>query len=171
MGKNLRQFFKQHCSPAEIKMAIANGYKKAADAIKGWAKRENTKVYWGFTWRVLKRLWDAISQSFVSFGAAVTFLYLVWGLSLLIKGESATMTLEFESNWLIIAAAVGLVFFVSLLISGIITSINDFIETRNRLRSSHTESDSEKFVTVADFEQFKEEVNKKLDDLIKNKRE
>lgn len=168
----LRGFFRKYLSCVSFKTTCG----KVSDVVKNWGKKDDTKAYSCFVWRVLKRLWLAFSQAFVSFGAAVTILYLGWGLSLLIKGWSGTMTPGFEATWLLLAAKIGVFVFIVLFIIGIYVSVSDFRAVRRKLKSPIVDKQPEKFVTVADFEEFKREVrdgfsniNKRLDELIRNR--
>jgi len=82
------------------------------------------------------------------------------------------MTLTFEAQWLKLAAEIGAIVFIALFVLGIYASVCDFIAMRRKLKLPNTDKDSNEFVSIVVFEQFKKEardefsgINKKLDNI------
>lgn len=179
MFSQLGQLFKKNLSASQIKIIFVSLCKKVCGFFvttyrrtKEMYETDNAKAYRAFACRVCKRLFRAFKWAWGVFGIALTYLYLTQGLSLLFEGKSGTMTVEFTSKWLIFAVSVAGILFCAMCAEAIYETIRDFTSVRHRLKIPAADKDSSSFVTLAVFEQFRDEtrseligINKRLDDI------
>lgn len=159
----------KYFSASQIKATFINLYDKAHGfciTIYKMAKeiyeRDDAKAYRAFTSRICRRMLLVFESAWGAFAIVLTIRYFGQGLSLLIEGWSGTMTVEFETAWIVLAIKIMAVVFVGLFVVAVYISIQDFIATRRKLKASTSTKNMGEFVTENTCEQFRKEVDSQL---------
>lgn len=129
------KFFKKYLSSSSIKVAILDSYKTTSDTIKKMAKRNDTQLYFTFALSILKGVGAALGGAFTLFAFMLTYKALAQSLSLYIEGWSGTMTIEFETAWLVLSAKSFLVVLCGGLLIVTIKAIFDAIKIHRKLKT------------------------------------
>lgn len=106
------KFFKKYLSSSSTKVAILDFYKAVSDMVGKMVRRDDTRLYFTFALSILKGVGATLGGAFTLFAFMLTYKALAQALSLYIEGWSGTMTIEFETAWLVLSAELFLLYYV-----------------------------------------------------------
>jgi len=101
--------------------------------VKGVARRDDIRIYSAYTWYVLWGIWSVFLTAWNMFTFMLAYRLFSQGMSLYIEGWSGTMTIGFETAWLVGAVKIFFVFLIGGSVILLVSAIYKFIEVRNKL--------------------------------------
>jgi hypothetical protein len=139
----LCRLLKKYLSLSSIKAT----YGKVSDMVKRVAKRDDVRMYSAYAWYVIWGMWFVLLTAWNIFTFMLAYKLFAQGMSLYIEGWSGTMTIEFETAWLVLAVKVFFVVLIGGSVILLIGAIDRFIKVRKKLDAllkDKTETDNKK---------------------------